>query len=691
MRLLILFFNISFFLILPSCSGEENNPDYLDITDDLEILFNKEGGSEAIEFNSSSEWSVTNIPPWIRVNSDKGNGGKSKIIFTAENNNSYDSRTAKIQISNKTITKKINISQYQKDLMELSEKSIYIDESGGKITINIRTNIEYNIIIPSPWIKKSNTKSLNSKEEQFSIDVYTGIEKREGKIIFASKSSTLVDTIIVIQNRTGIYTAEHFKTFAEEMTKDPKKRSKEILLQFGKYDVNTNQWTFSLKKDIDLNPKIKFKDDGTLPEGIKPDEWIPVGYNIDGSKVTFYTFDDIFEGNSYSISGIYINQTYRSFQALFYKIGDKGKINNLTLQSGLVKGKENIGGIASSNAGVIYKCINRAVIIAENGAGGICFGNSGNIDTSMNYGYITSSQHGSSVGGISGYSSGSEKTQILNCCNYGSINGGYYVGGISGSSTLTRIENCTNFSSEIQGSLVGGISGSAGNIYNCKNSGNIINSLGFLGGIVGSGKHVTNSTNKGNLVGSGYTGGIVAIASGTDVKIEACSNEGDILCKESPSPGARTYSGGIIAELDNSLIKKTALIIACYNSGKVSSKYTSASSWRTGNGGIAGMAAYTTVVSSYNVGILEGYAFVVNEGLNAQNTYFSCFFLDTCGAIALYPGSSDLGKQTNTQLVNIANDLNKGIKQWNDLTIENPSFRSDYLFDKTTKYPQIRK
>ena len=59
-------------------------------------------------------------------------------------------------------------------------------------------------------------------------------------------------------------------------------------------------------------------------------QWIPIGEGI--------LFEGIYEGNNYSINGIYIDNT-KNEQALFGRVGESGVIKNVNLKNGTIKGR----------------------------------------------------------------------------------------------------------------------------------------------------------------------------------------------------------------------------------------------------------------------------------------------------------------------------------------------------------------
>ena len=92
---------------------------------------------------------------------------------------------------------------------------------------------------------------------------------------------------------------------------------------------NTEGIYIKLGKDIDLS-NICYSVDGTAANHVS---WSPIGSEEN-------KFQGTFDGAGYSINNLYINTTYAN-QGLFAYLGDKGKIQNVTIN----------GNIKTSNTG----------------------------------------------------------------------------------------------------------------------------------------------------------------------------------------------------------------------------------------------------------------------------------------------------------------------------------------------------
>ena len=282
-----------------------------------------------------------------------------------------------------------------------------------------------------------------------------------------------------------ISTAEQLEEFAK-------------LVNGGKTDASA-----VLTDDIVLNEKIEVDENGTVTNQEDLSEWTPIG-----NKDHLYT--GTFDGDGYTISGLYINDSNADDQGLFGRVGTGGTVKDLSV-SGSVKGDDYVGGVVGLNLGNVINC---AFSGSVSGVG--------------------------TVGGVVGWNySGT----VENCYNTGSVNGSIQAGGVVGLNSGGTVKNCYNTGSVTSRvSLVGGVVGvNSGSVTNCYNTGSVTSSDSPVGGVVGwNSGNVTNCYNTGtvsstsNTADLGGVGGVVGYNSGT---VENCYNIGEV---------SGMYVGGVV-------------------------------------------------------------------------------------------------------------------------------------------------
>lgn len=235
---------------------------------------------------------------------------------------------------------------------------------------------------------------------------------------------------------------------------------------------------FILANDIVINKNV-LDENGELSSASSSfEEWIPIG-----SERT--PFCGNFNGDGYTISGIYVNDEEKQHVGLFgYCAG--ATITYFDLEDSYLKGYYYVGGIV------------------------------GNANSLENDGY---------------------GCDISYCNSYAMIEGTSLCGGCVGQAIFSEMDRCGNFGKVIVNGSVGG--GVAGGIYecdvtNCYNHGELYGfEVGGIVGMAGSDGNVLNCFNAGDIHSytKGYGGGgagICYIAAGTE--ISHCINYGTVLC-----------------------------------------------------------------------------------------------------------------------------------------------------------------
>lgn len=185
-----------------------------------------------------------------------------------------------------------------------------------------------------------------------------------------------------------------------------------------------------LKKDIIVNSDVVV--DGVLGKdtsGFR--SWTPIGD---------YNYGGIFDGQGYTVNGLYINDTNKKWVGLCSSLLKDGCIKNLGIEDSYFNVNYQVGGVAVDNYGTITDCYCNGVLVANNTVGGIVSCNYGII---MNCNAVTKITAKNDAGGIAGVNSGT----ITNCYSIAEITADHDKGEIAGSNYRT-IKNCYYLSDE---------------------------------------------------------------------------------------------------------------------------------------------------------------------------------------------------------------------------------------------------
>lgn len=248
-------------------------------------------------------------------------------------------------------------------------------------------------------------------------------------------------------------------------------------------DKNTvRRYNGLLSANIDFNPGLNPKSE---TDRARCRSWTPIG-NEDR------TYKGTFDGNGYTISGLFIDEEDKNYLGLFGYIENDTTIRGVTVD-GYIRGGWYIGGVVGNSLSRIKDCVNKTEVIGRDNVGGIC---------------------GSCCGILSG------------CTNKGNIAGDKLVGGVCGNIVRGDLTSCINEGTVVGNIQIGGVCGvMRGTLLGCANKG-IVKGDCWSGGIVGCNSgEVSDCSNEGSVTGHEYTGGISGSAIGT---ISDCQNKGII-------------------------------------------------------------------------------------------------------------------------------------------------------------------
>ena len=210
---------------------------------------------------------------------------------------------------------------------------------------------------------------------------------------------------------------------------------------------------------LDENKNLVSKSDLT--------EWEPIGDS-------WSSYTGTFDGQGYTISGLYFNNPTSSYVGLFGNIGANGKISNVGVLDSYFQFREFGGGVCGVNYGTVKDCKNTGSVRGLAAIGGVCGLNKtgGIIENSFNEGTVSGTgDNAQQVGGVSGYNNGT----IKSCYNTASVSGQNSVGGVCGFNSRGIITNCFNEGTVSGQTFVGGVCGNGCGVTttNCFNGGTV--------------------------------------------------------------------------------------------------------------------------------------------------------------------------------------------------------------------------
>ena len=168
------------------------------------------GGSATVELESNVEYEVV-IPSdcdWVTLDNETKTRGLEKSSFTlnVSENKSYKERKAFITVINKdeNLSGTVTITQPFETVFKADKTSFILDMDGGIVSINMESNIDYEIVIPeeSNWIKvyePSKTREVASSTVMLKVDENKSYNNRDG-IVYLRNNDAGAEILICSSN-----------------------------------------------------------------------------------------------------------------------------------------------------------------------------------------------------------------------------------------------------------------------------------------------------------------------------------------------------------------------------------------------------------------------------------------------------------------------------------------------------------
>ena len=177
----------------------------LTISGQQDVSINNEAYTFTITVQSNRPWSAKVSEAWTHVNpssiATETEEGVS-VTISIDKNNSFDPRSSVVTFTAEDITKAIKIQQGPKPGMILPQSSSHFDvvAEGRTIDVEVQTNVDYDIIIDSDWVKLVDSKALPSHHHSFQIVENGTRGKRTAKVDFINKTEGFDATVEIVQD-----------------------------------------------------------------------------------------------------------------------------------------------------------------------------------------------------------------------------------------------------------------------------------------------------------------------------------------------------------------------------------------------------------------------------------------------------------------------------------------------------------
>ncbi|SHL10593.1 hypothetical protein [Fibrobacter sp. UWH4] len=339
--------------------------------------------------SDESSTSSPHIPEFSAISSSSAKKTSVKTTFEL-GSCTYENMDERIYVSNENDYYTCTYSYTSYDYTWVGEKV----KSSSSITVSSSSSDICDVFYCWDETESSSSiKSSSSTKSSSSVSTFTNVsDVWNGKMVKPSTDYIDGKTYMLI------YTAEELAYFADQVTNK------------GEEKLNAK-----LMKHIRLNPDNMVDEKGNLLiSQSKLNEWTPIGGGTNN-----VIFKGIFDGNGYTISGIYVNKPAFERAGFIGTLGgtstsDSGHVMFLGIENSYIVGGEQVGGIVGRmNYSEVQQVFNRkSYVKGTKYAGGIVgYKNNGWLYYSYNSGMVVSSEDRAS--GIAGYNANASTSVIV--------------------------------------------------------------------------------------------------------------------------------------------------------------------------------------------------------------------------------------------------------------------------------------
>lgn len=134
------------------------------------------------------------------------------LHFQVKPNDSPRKRVGNIEIRSRDLTETVTVYQDgEEPQIILSEESPVVGSDGGTLTVELRSNLDYDIQLPDQpdWLREITTRTISTYTHRFEVDPNEGYDNRTTRIVFTDAESGTSQTVTVTQmQRNAILISE---------------------------------------------------------------------------------------------------------------------------------------------------------------------------------------------------------------------------------------------------------------------------------------------------------------------------------------------------------------------------------------------------------------------------------------------------------------------------------------------------
>lgn len=163
----------------------------------------QKGGTFTVEVKANVNYTATigeTCKEWITEESNTRALSTTNQTYSVTANESGEKREGTITFTDGTLSETVHIYQAGGDIILLSKNEYNVDAAGENITVELRSNCEYEVEMPKvDWIHTVSTRAMSSHTLHYTIDANTTYDSREAKIIYRNQKNDVTETLTIVQ------------------------------------------------------------------------------------------------------------------------------------------------------------------------------------------------------------------------------------------------------------------------------------------------------------------------------------------------------------------------------------------------------------------------------------------------------------------------------------------------------------
>jgi hypothetical protein len=229
------------------------------VTQDRYELSNEESTIK-VEVKANVEFEVEINDEWI-TRIEPRSLTTSEIEFNIAKNDTYSNREGSITIKQKNgdMESTITIFQSQEDAIILTEKDFELTNEAQSVEVELKTNIDYEIIIPEDakdWVTHATTRALRTERVVLDIAENTDYDERTAEIIVKDRKTDLQETVTINQigKELEVYYVETMGTLGSMLNQTQMETITTMIVkgEINKADFDVMKYKMPNLKYIDL-------------------------------------------------------------------------------------------------------------------------------------------------------------------------------------------------------------------------------------------------------------------------------------------------------------------------------------------------------------------------------------------------------------------------------------------------------